>query len=133
MGRFIAHTNCKEQPSKKPCSDKVVASHSFMNRCIRMKLRYVALLILSSISSVGFAQQSIECQVLRQQILQLSTAGDSCQQMRLQCSMISNPEQRNSCDLRASGCQIGQGIGGMMGAKPELEQKIAQYKSFCGG
>lgn len=97
-------------------------------------MKSTLLILTLLVSSASFSQQqSIECQVLRQQILQLSTAGDSCQQMRLQCSMIGDPEQRNSCEIRASGCQMGGAIGGLLGGKSELEQKIAQYKSFCRG
>jgi hypothetical protein len=85
------------------------------------------------ISSIGFAQESIECQVLRQQIIQLSTAGDECQQMQRQCMalVMAGREQQHNCDIKVSSCRMGGAIGGLMGAKSELEQKIAQYKSFC--
>lgn len=92
------------------------------------------LLILSLItSSISFAQESIECQVLRQQIIQLSTSGDECQQMQRQCMalVMAGREQQYNCDIKAGACRAGGAVGGLMGAKSELEQKIAQYKSFC--
>ena len=45
--------------------------------------------------------------------------------------VMAGREQQYNCDIKAGACRAGGAVGGLMGAKSELEQKIAQYKSFC--
>lgn len=96
-------------------------------------MKKTLLILILFTSSICIAQESIECQVLRQQIIQLSTAGDECQQMQRQCMalVMAGREQQYNCDIKVGACRAGGAFGGFMGAQSTLDQKIAQYKSFC--
>ncbi len=103
--------------------------------CIRGKTCKIALLLTMVFPVALNAQQSIECQILRQQIMQLVNSGDKCQQLQNQCMALvaAGREMKSSCDVKVGACRMGEGIGQAMGVKTELEQKIDQYKTFCGG
>lgn len=81
------------------------------------------------------AQESIECQILRQQIMQLVNSGDPCQQLQNECYALvaAGRAMKSSCDTQVGFCRLGEAAGKSMGVKSELETKIARYKSFCGG
>lgn len=102
---------------------------------VRYKTIKATLLLASVLPLTLYAQQSIECQILRQQIMQLVNSGDKCQQLQNQCLALvaAGREMKSSCDVKVGACRMGEGVGQAMGVKTELEQKINQYKTFCGG
>ena len=90
------------------------------------------------------AQQSIECQVARQQILgavnaqaQARAQSQANAQYQAQLGQL-DPGDYARAMLYSSGAQLGRGIGGALGAEDPLQaqerriqEAIQQYKSIC--
>lgn len=115
------HTHQKMQPIKS------------LFACIRAKTCKIALLLTLTFPVALHAQQSIECQIMRQQILQRVNAPNQCQLEYQQCMANAtfswNPVfERAQCSIRGGGCQMG---GALFGGEEQLQQAIQQYKNMC--
>jgi hypothetical protein len=83
-----------------------------------------------------FAQETIECQLKRQRIMQLANAPDFCRSKLQQClgnaRYAPNYQMAEAdCNMGFGGCQLGGAIGKSLGGKNELDQAIEQYKYQC--
>ena len=83
-----------------------------------------------------FSQETIECQLMRQKIMQLANAPDFCRSQLQQCLVNARyaPNYQiavANCNMGFGGCQLGGAIGESLGGKSELEQNIQQYKYQC--
>jgi hypothetical protein len=91
-------------------------------------------LILSP--AVTFAQQSIECEIMKKSIMDQINAPDKCQSLNQQC--LANARYapnyaiaQSQCGIQLGSCQLGGAIGNAIGGQQQLQEKIQQYKSIC--
>ena len=92
--------------------------------------------ILIIVSAHSLAQQSIECQIMRQRIMEQVNAPNQCQSMYQQCLVNARYAQNSNfaqaaCGIQLSGCQLGGAVANGLGAEQQLQQAIQQYKSMC--
>lgn len=86
--------------------------------------------------AVTFAQQSIECEIMKKSIMDQINAPDKCQSLNQQC--LANARYapnydiaKSQCGIQLGGCQLGGAIGNALGGQQQLQEKIQQYKSIC--
>jgi hypothetical protein len=101
-----------------------------LGKIVRKLLASLTVLFLSSPSSA----QSIECQMLRDDILSERRQQQQQQQQAQQYGSAGSMGNPSLAPLYAQAAQqgqlLGQGIGGLMGV-PNLQQKIQIYKQKC--
>ena len=104
----------------------------------------IVLISLLVVSISSLAQQSIECQVARQQILsavntqaQARAQSQANAQYQAQLGQL-DPGDYARAMLYSSGAQLGRGIGGALGAEDPLQaqdrriqEAIQQYTASC--
>jgi hypothetical protein len=83
-----------------------------------------------TISNV-LAQQTLECQIMREQIMKQVNGNDVCSSNWATCMRTATDVyQRNACDMQRAGCQLGGAVGQAM-SKESLNEAIRQYKYQC--
>lgn len=90
-----------------------------------------AFLILSP--ALVFSQQSIECEIMRKNIMDQINAPDRCQSINQQClaNARGEPFAKSECGIGYGSCQLGGAIGNEMGAQRQLQENIQRYKNMC--
>lgn len=110
------------------------ACNSCPNPSINMK-KIIALLF-TIVPTIIWAQQSIECQIMRQRIMEQVNAPNQCQSMYQQCMLNARHAPnfniaQSQCQIQLGGCQMGGAVGNALGAEQQMQQSIQQYKSMC--
>lgn len=81
--------------------------------------------------SNSLAQQTLECQIMREQIMKQINGNDVCASNWAICMRTATDVyQRNACDMQRAGCQLGGAVGQAM-SKDSLNEAIRQYKYQC--
>ena len=99
-------------------------------------MKKIAALLITTLPAILFAQQSIECQIMRQRIMEQINAPNECQSIYQQCMANARYAPnfniaKSQCDIGIGACQLGGAIGNSLGAERQLQQAIQQYKSMC--
>ncbi len=81
------------------------------------------------------AQSSIECQIMRQRIMELVNAPNQCQSNYQQCLVNARyapnyQMAQSQCQIQLGGCQMGNALGAMV-APDQINQAIQEYKFKC--
>jgi hypothetical protein len=83
------------------------------------------------LSGASLAQQSLQCQILREQILKQININDQCVIEWQSCVRgAADFYERNNCDARRHGCQIGNALF-QRWPKEKLDAEITNYKDRC--
>ena len=94
------------------------------------KITLILIFGMLTISNV-LAQQTLECQIMREQIMKQVNGNDVCSNDWAICMRTATDvHQRNSCEMQRAGCQLGGAVGQAM-SKESLNQAIRQYKYQC--
>ena len=81
--------------------------------------------------SNALAQQTLECQIMREQIMKQVNGNDVCSNDWAICMRTAiEVQQRNTCDMQRAGCRLGGALGQAMN-KESLNEAIRQYKYQC--
>ena len=94
-------------------------------------MKKVFLYILIIFSSSSFAQQSLQCEIWRGEILKQININDQCLIEWQSCVRgATDFYERNNCDARRHGCQIGNALF-QRWPKERLDAEITNYKARC--
>jgi hypothetical protein len=101
--------------------------------CFRGKTCKIVLLLTLTFPVALHAQQSIECQIMRQRIMELVNAPNQCQTLYQQCLINARYAgnyqiAQSQCQIQLGGCQMG---GALFGGEEQLQKAIQQYKNMC--
>ena len=99
-------------------------------------MKKIIALLLTIFPTIIWAQQSIECQIMRQRIMEQVNAPNQCQSMYQQCMVNARYAPnfnlaQSRCQIQLGGCQMGGAVGNALGAEQQMQQAIQQYKSMC--